>query len=484
MYNRAEATQMARESLGMACVLITHRETADGRLKKTLKRTQDGARIAFSAFDFEKTIGQLRLSINELTGLREQISELHNPKPRVPIIQTKAPRREDWNSLIKIRRASKALHEALVRKWKCCQPGHTGHAVKLFVETYRVDGEVQLNLAILCRARTWDMVQSTLVQLEVRSQNIETPRLPGKVPTPDGSRFTPRQRLEVVKLAQETTFETPDQIPQNKAPGHFGSVLSIQSTIRGSCDLDSPEDICRKLTQQLEASCLDHLNTSSDEAFRHLFYPAKTCFCGGFHVSSQCHVAVPMYEALDESSSDHFFPTVERLKLARSLVLAVLRLHSTPWLGDFWTLRGLAFFITDQGGDVSQALRSLHVGFEFAQRLIDSTEGVESPSELPVHHGITENERLFCGIGNLSLHSLGAALLQIDRRARVEPRDVLAVRKMALRPSDLGPRYTELTRKCLWCDFGQGSSLAEPRLQEAIHRGVVDELDVMISSLG
>ncbi|WYZ44004.1 hypothetical protein EsH8_VII_000440 [Colletotrichum jinshuiense] len=54
----------------------------EGRLKKTLKRTQDGFKMAFSAMDFDTLIEELRLSNNDLRGLREQISELHKPTKR------------------------------------------------------------------------------------------------------------------------------------------------------------------------------------------------------------------------------------------------------------------------------------------------------------------------------------------------------------------------------------------------------------------
>ncbi|GJC96752.1 hypothetical protein ColKHC_05578 [Colletotrichum higginsianum] len=49
----------------------------EGRLKKTLKRTQDGVKMAFSASEFDILIDKLRSSNNDLRGLREQISEIH-----------------------------------------------------------------------------------------------------------------------------------------------------------------------------------------------------------------------------------------------------------------------------------------------------------------------------------------------------------------------------------------------------------------------
>ncbi|OHX00979.1 hypothetical protein CSPAE12_00334 [Colletotrichum incanum] len=189
-----------------------------------------------------------------------------------------------------------------------------------------------------------------------------------------------------------------------------------------------------------------------------------------------------MDEVLDESLGGSF-STIDRLKLARSLVSAVLKFHSTPWLSDFWRLRDLAFFRGGQDEEVSEALRSLHVGVEVAQKQFDLMDDVQDSSGMQNLSRVTEDEQLYCGIGNLTLHSLGVALLQIDRWARVEPDDVLAVRKMALRSSSLGPRYQEITQKCLRCDFGYGSDLTKPRLQEAVYENVVEVLETMISSL-
>ncbi|GJC96751.1 hypothetical protein ColKHC_05577 [Colletotrichum higginsianum] len=189
-----------------------------------------------------------------------------------------------------------------------------------------------------------------------------------------------------------------------------------------------------------------------------------------------------MDEVLDESLGD-FLSIIDRLKLARSLVSAVLKFHSTPWLSDFWRLRDLAFFRGDQEEEVAEALQSLHVGIEVARKGCDSMDGVQDSSDILNLSRATEDERLYCGIDNLTLHSLGVALLQIDRWTRVEPSDVLAVRKMALRSSSLGPRYQELTQKCLRCDFGYGSDLTKPRLQKAVYENVVEALETMISSL-
>ncbi|KAK2765772.1 hypothetical protein CKAH01_15576 [Colletotrichum kahawae] len=454
-------------------------KTQDSKLKKVLKKAVDGVKVATNATDINILIEKLRLSNNELKGLREQVGEIRKTKPR-SAAKVASTQKGDWASLVKIRRASKALYEALIRTWKCSQPGHLAHAVKLFVETKKVDGEVQMNMAIMCQNQTRDLVQSMVVQLEVRSQNlewIEQPKLPRELPPPDDHQVAPRKRLKVVRFA-ETTVQT-----HSSGCASTTTVAVEQSPNRGSSDLRSSTDICKELMRRLSTDCLGHLDSQSDEPFRHSFYPAKKDFCGDALQSSYPDPkAINMDEVLDDSSKA-FFSTVDRLRLARSLVSAVLKFHSTPWLSDFWRLRDLAFFQTDHDEDISEALRTMHLGVEVSQTQLNSMEDVQISPECSSFSQVSEDDRLFCGINNLTLHSLGVALLQIDRWAQVEPSDILNVRKMALRNSSLGPRYQEITQKCLRCDFGYGSDLTKPRLQEAVYENVVGALEKKISSL-
>lgn len=404
---------------------------------------------------------------------------MQKTKPRSSA-KIESTQKGDWASLIRVRRASKALHEALIRTWKCGQPGHLAHVVKLFVETKKVDGEVQMNMAIVCRNQTRDLVQSMLVQLEVRSQNlewIEQPKLHRELPAPHDHQAAPRKRLKVVRFAETTV------LAHFKEGASTTTVTVEQGPNRGSCDLRSSADICKELTRSLSTDCLGHIDGQSDDPFRHSFYAAKNDFCGGALQSSCADPkAISMDEVLDDSSKA-FFSTVDRLKLARSLVSAVLKFHSTPWLSDFWRLRDLAFFRTDQDEEVSKALRTMHLGVEVSQKQLNLMEDVQISPECSRLSQVSEDDRLFCGINNLTLHSLGVALLQIDRWAQVEPSDILNVRKMALRNSSLGPRYQEITQKCLRCDFGYGSDLTKPRLQEAVYENAVGALEKMISSL-
>jgi len=83
----------------------------------------------------------------------------------------------------------------------------------------------------------------------------------------------------------------------------------------------------------------------------------------------------------------------------------------------------------------------------------------------------------------MTMHSLGVALLEVGFRKLIDSYDVLQARKLAARPTPLGPKYRELTEKCLDCDFGVGKDFSNPQLQHAVYDSVVCELDSMIASL-
>ncbi|OLN96893.1 hypothetical protein CCHL11_02467 [Colletotrichum chlorophyti] len=441
----------------------TRSKHQDGQIKRTLKKTHEGLKVAFKSSDFDKSLESLRSSNHDLKGLREQISKYHKPRMHVSI-RTKTSKGGNWKNPVRIRQVSKALYEALVRTWNCSQPGHMGHTMKLFVETHRVNEQVQMNMAIL----------------EVRSQHlgwIRELQPVGQLSSPENWPPTSQRPLEVVRLA-ETTAHT-----SIKATEHPSLDSSDQAATFDFSDLGTSKDICRDLTRQLSATCLGYIDSRLEEAFRYSFYPVENNISGAVKSSSAKHKAiVSVDEVLDERSGD-FLSTVDRLKLARSLVSAVLNFHSTPWLNEFWRLRDLAFFRMSQGEEVADVLRTLHMGVEVSQRTIGSVECVENATNCPNTCQVTEDERLSRGIDNLTLYSLGVALLQIDRWANIEPSDVLTVRKTALRPSLLGLRYQSITQKCLRCDFGCGSDLTKPGLQEAVYEHVVGALEAMISSL-
>ena len=83
----------------------------------------------------------------------------------------------------------------------------------------------------------------------------------------------------------------------------------------------------------------------------------------------------------------------------------------------------------------------------------------------------------------MMLYSLGVALLAIGRWERIDPNNVVGVRQLASQPCYLGPRYRDLTEKVLECNFGYGNDLKKAKLQEALYKDVVLELESMAARL-
>ncbi|KAF7552230.1 hypothetical protein G7Z17_g4474 [Cylindrodendrum hubeiense] len=242
----------------------------------------------------------------------------------------------------------------------------------------------------------------------------------------------------------------------------------------------------REQIYQLQKPC--HIDDKAEENYRHQFFSPSKSFCQGIHSSTiELGNSIPMDIILLESSSDAF-STVDKLKMARALVSAVLKFHATPWLGEIWRLQDLSFL--HQGGqDLTLALPTLHVGVEFGQKSVrrigldSNVEDVQMASSSSNLWEMNEDELLYCGIDNVALHCLGVALLQIDRLKKFEPEDVLGVRRVGRVGSTLGPRYQEITQKCLRCDFGYGTDLGKTQLQKAVYESVIGALESMISTL-
>ncbi|RYP44386.1 hypothetical protein DL768_009152 [Monosporascus sp. mg162] len=425
---------------GLGCFEVVRSEQQkDERLKDTWKRLGDGLRISFNKSSYEAGLDDLQTANNELKCLREQITQLQKPC-KDPPVKRLATGALGWTD---VRRAANALYEALVEAWSCGQASHIRHFVKLFLETEKADEDVKMNIAFLSHGYGGSPGQADLIQLQVRSRHMEwDPYLRLPMPSPDTGEERPRKRLKPVS---------------QKAAG-------------------------------IAPHCLGHIDVKSEECYRHVFFASNGSSFRGTRPSTMEGGELIHMDAVCETAGG-MFSTVDRLKMARSLVSVVLKFHATPWLGETWRLQDLSFF--HQGAqDLTRSFRTLHLGVEFDQENLrqmgvgSTMEGVQRTPSSSRLSQVSEDERLFCGIENMPLHCLGVALLQIDRLKKMEPEDVLGVRKMARLSSSLGPRYQEITQKCLRCDFGYGTDLSKTQLQKAVYESVAGALESMMSSLG
>ncbi|KEY65506.1 hypothetical protein S7711_09296 [Stachybotrys chartarum IBT 7711] len=231
-------------------------------------------------------------------------------------------------------------------------------------------------------------------------------------------------------------------------------------------------------SQVQDSSCGGYLDTP--DQLRHHVYPACNSACD--------HKLCLSNKGFQPSSLDKIFRLpVERsisvpaqVRLALRLVKGVLQFHSTPWLQPYWRLQDLSYFQTDEG--LAASLDTLHISTELSKKQKQQQQDTAMVGE--VNDTITA--QLSCGIRNLTMHSLGVALLQIGQWDPINSDDVVEVRRvadLAERDSRLGPRYQKITQQCLDCDFGFGKDLCQPELQSAIYKDVVCELESLIYTL-
>lgn len=268
---------------------------------------------------------------------------------------------------------------------------------------------------------------------------------------------------------------------------------SLDKEILQLCDyvnLSSSSDICSDLARQTEPSqerhreeiCIGYIDTTVDK-YCHIFFSGNNPNSESLQAKSQGELA-PVYELLSQPLDDTL-TVVDQLKLVRTLVSAMLQFHATPWLNEYWGLHDIGFFRF--GDEFSDAcLRSLHLTTEFSskshnndQAFIDATEDYPEPNM----SAVIEDAKFQYGIRNLTLYCLGVVLLQVGHWALVDGGDIGRIRRLAVQSCRLGPRYKKIAQRCLDCDFGLGSDLCTPQLQQAVQNSVLDELTDMIDSL-
>lgn len=170
----------------------------------------------------------------------------------------------------------------------------------------------------------------------------------------------------------------------------------------------------------------------------------------------------------------------EQLRLALRLARSMLQYHSTPWWRGNWTLSDISYFDVD--AELSLSLATLHIDAKLAPKR-DRLDMTDVQTNVSASVSDDARAQMHFGIRNVTIYNLGAALLQIGRWEALDASDVVLIREKAAAPSRLGPRYDDLTARCLYCDFGLGGDLNKPQLQGAVYENVVAELEQMVALL-
>ncbi|KAK8137554.1 hypothetical protein PG984_003047 [Apiospora sp. TS-2023a] len=434
--------------------------------------------MAYSTVGFEKTIEGLRELNSDLGRLRQQACELQNPNTKPPD-RLKRARMCSWQGDFQtIRKASKGLHQALMVGWSSNAPstttmGNVRHDVKLFADAKVKDG-VQLDLAIRCHGHPFPQrslsTEPSWSILQVHSQNLKWTDTGWNTPPSSEDDVRPKRRRTQIKSASLST------------PRHLNGVTPEPEDIDTNAVCLGFQKMCLKSSSTRSYHCLGSLDDTSENGFRHSFYQGQK-ICRPVHticdqtVNMSYTMGDMIAEALDGCQS-----VLRQLMLARDLVLTVLKFYSTPWLGEYITAKDILFLGKLKASDLAQHLETLHLETSFVQNLAhyDSESIMEDPASSKAY----EDAKIQYGVRNITLWCLGTMLLQIASWRQIDATDdVSTIRRLSGMTYCPGPRYQRLTKKCLECDFGCGDDLTQPRLQQAVHRGLICELNDMIQSL-
>ncbi|RSL82164.1 hypothetical protein CEP51_005338 [Fusarium floridanum] len=512
-------TTIAEFQDGLSCFRqLEVEKQEDESAKDAVKRLKKRVKITFRKDKFDDLTSKLKRSNKDLERIRKQAHDI-NTKDTVKCVaktccKVEKPPPRHFPSFGSIRRASRALHEALLTAWSNASETHLRHSLRLFLDAEGAE-EVRMNLAILCYGHqiAHDMAtpEANLIRLRVQSRTLESlswARPTGLLTPADStasidsqqSEEGSRRKRQRVRFAPSPSDGTKDA--QNDVPDH--SSLMPRCPVpdcRATPDPDVLElsgDICmeikRRVTRHLISQtpscvppCLGHLDCSVEESFRHSFYPSLDDEFD--HRECQAPLNPEEVMRMDDILArpvDKRLTIVHQLHLALQIASAVLKFSSTPWLREYWSVRDLYFFHGSQVDELSTSIQTMHFKVDVVNsKNLDYDSFMDIDMTLPNTSisALMDRATRKYGIRNMTLYSLGVVLLAIGQWAPVDLNDVEEVRRLAAEPCRLGPRYQELTQKVLDCDFGYGKDLTKPRLQEAVYENVLLELETMIERL-
>ena len=178
-------------------------------------------------------------------------------------------------------------------------------------------------------------------------------------------------------------------------------------------------------------------------------------------------------------------PQYQRLSHAKTLTLAVLQFHTTPWLSESWKSDNVFFCRPSEGGSQRpqrDAVPHLNATVAPAMKASQFRSPTTPPSTSPP--SVVPNRLLF---------DLGVMLLELAYNAPFQAlrqqgalldfaNTTVAEFTAALSLADqvgvfLGAGFAAIVKKCLRCDFGCGNSLDQPALQVRLYEDVVCKLE-------
>jgi hypothetical protein len=469
-------------------------------------RSRIGKKLKFSLSEspLEKALEDLRKLNQDFLILAGQTTKLDNTRQVLPS-SCNPPLRTDKavQDCRLVRKASAQLHKALERACKM----HEEHSAHFRLESQSVTIEqqnfplVRFNMAFqYCSTSppttlepVWIAVDSTFDEPSRGStqKNITNPqqeaqdRLHELSNTLKRENSTPcdssvkRIKGKTVRFDTTSSYKSCSNMMTKTTTTLITSFLA-DPTLPDFC---AQHDFCTQLQKYQPKIPVNKYIGYFEKSgpYKHLVYftpPITASRSGKFFSLAQ------IIQDMSLNSHAHQFLQHERLRLARQLSSAVLQFNATPMLKASWCSNDIVFFGTDVSSTtlVSPHL-NVQVGHSHKHVLQTGAEDLT-----------TSRHDTLIFVRNPYLFQLGVILIELARQAPLRTfRDncelsesyenkfsdyVIADRVSKLLAPSLGPNYAKVVRKCLGCDFGEGTTdLSDSGLQAAFHRDVVCELE-------
>lgn len=451
-------------------------------------------RFAVSEEKLREAVENIRILTKEFCTLVKQTAP---PQGRTAIARPSSSTRGRVARYAAVKTAASDLYQAL--GLACTK--HTAHQAHLSLKpTYGNASQIRFTIAFRqtipategrkpCSETSppmWLTVESQVngtIQATDRSNLLDEVKSTMKRPAdtaPFSDSATKSKKLTKKSVKFHLATGATPEVPLQLVPG--APLDSIAPLVQNLC---THSNFCNQLQnflgQPLSGSqtCIGYLECSGES--KHLVYMKSK----GQSIlpATPRSILRPLREvyshAKQENNHGAVIPLQQRIRLAKELATAVLQFHATPWLVNSICSEDVLLPGTNELTPTTE--RALHEPY------VDvSIKGPHGP--LPRHTTLPSRTL----IRNRLLFSLGVMLLELAYQAPLHslqrPTDVdahmppntdyhIADRVRHEAASILGPRYAEVIRKCIQCDFGRGDDLGETRLQEGFHQDVVCELE-------
>lgn len=450
------------------------------------RRIAKKLRFSFSKPRLDQTLHDLRSLNEDFQTLSTQTLRSTSLQSRRQVVPSKKPYKEVERYQV-IGQASRQVYEALGRA--CTK--HTEHQAHFCVEVEQANitgdrsAQVKFNMAYTHVTLAGSADQSDLIWFVVDSTSGDAMELGRSNTTINHDDNFGKSLKRQIGTAPGTTHKKPKKSVRFQsaalAPACTPPVLSTSTATKIILSSDTMrKDFCdfirRRLREPPEASeCVGVLDNT--ESCRNFVYPPSNKCC------RQTRQAVSLGQVISSVSKRHVVGGIalsERLRLAKTLAIAVLQYHSTPWLRMSWRSEDVYFFGNDLASvQEMPSLTSPHLNVK-----VKGPCGQVSRASTFPPDNLARNSLLF-SLGVVLLEVAYTATLEslqspidLDRGRESRYTEFFAARRLAKSgKTDMGSTYHKIIERLVECDFGCGTDLNDAQLQAAFHRDVICPLE-------